>query len=87
MDDPLEERRKLEHDLHEVRQLSTNLEANPYSRDAYVKILTKLKSMGPFMAEELQNARVTMAAKVLLTESMFHSLFIIIIFFSSYLCS
>lgn len=69
--DAQSDRDQLEQDLVEVRKLSAELDANPYSHDAYINLINKFKTMGPFMSEELQNARSSMAETILLLEGMF----------------
>ena len=64
------EKEQLEKDLLDVQKLSTEIESNPYSHQAYVDLINKFKSMGQFMAEELQNARSSMSEKVLLSQGM-----------------
>lgn len=63
-----DQKKSFQNDLNEIRKLSSQLEANPNSRDAYVNLIKKMKSMGPFMADELQTTRTTMAEKMMLTE-------------------
>lgn len=67
------ERDQLEKDLLDVRKLSSEVESDPYSHQAYIDLINKFKSMGPFMTEELQNARSSMAEKVLLSQGMYFS--------------
>lgn len=63
-----DERESLNKDLQEVQKLASYLESNQYSREAFTNLINKFKKMGPSMKEELQNARASMATRILFTE-------------------